>query len=197
MASFWLTIITFLLLLSQRKSNSILLSLPREEISIFKPIIMNPRSSTCGLEFKENLCDNRYQEKEICSNSSAIISCFQACPYGNTLLNMTVQTDQLNLEQMEPCAILKDFGRILTQSKATHSYLFDSYNDICNNMIAQTTWRVFHLKSISDNFLGNLKSNFNRKIYSTTINQQSNYGLTASLWFQQTANNNKNHLDFM
>ena len=54
----------------------------REEVAEFKPIQIEPSSSTCGLELKETLCDNRYQDSTQCSNSSSIINCFQICPYG-------------------------------------------------------------------------------------------------------------------
>ncbi len=77
-------------------------------VAIFKPVQMSPIGCTCGLNIQDTLCDNRLQNSKICSsNDSSIINCLQTCPYGTVLLNVSEQIDQLELEYMQPCQILK------------------------------------------------------------------------------------------
>lgn len=170
--------------------NCQLLIPPREEISAFKPIAITPTSSTCGLELKETLCDNRFQDSKSCSNASSIINCYQICPFGNTFLNLNTNMDQLSLELMEPCEILKDYGHVLSRSKSKYSYLFDRYNNICTSESMMSIWKAFDLKTISDVFLRNSKVNLVKKGFGKTTYSKFNSGFTATFWIQQSANNN-------
>ena len=93
---------------------------------------------------------------------------------------------QLELEYMQPCEILKDFGFILARSKSINSYLFDKYNNLCNSDSSKANWRPFELKYVAEKFLDsaslNIASNNNLAQFFT--------GFTVSLWFQQAVANN-------
>ncbi len=163
----------------------------RIEVSSFKPTQIQPTSATCGLELKETLCDNRFQDAAFCSNASSVISCNQICPYGNNFLNLNENMAQLSLEIQNPCEILKDYGKILAaKSKSEYSYLFDRYNNICSDENMKTTWRAFELRTISESFLQNSRTNLVRRGFGKTTYSKFNSGFTATFWIQQVANNN-------
>ena len=104
--------------------------------------------------------------------------------------------NQLSLETMNPCEILRDYGRNLmltssqqidvNQKQSKYSYLFDRYNNICNTENMKTIWQGFDLKSTLDNtFMENsrVKRGFGK-------NSKFNSGFTATFWIQQAVNNN-------
>ncbi len=164
---------------------------PREDISSFKPVQLQPESAICGLDLKETLCDNRFQDSTLCFNDSSIIHCSQICPYGNMFLNLNDNMPQLNLERQNPCEILKDYGKILApKSKSAYSYLFDRYNNICNDENMKTIWSPFELHTIWENFLLNSKMNLVRKSIGKTTYSEFNSGFTVTFWFQQATINN-------
>ena len=124
---------------------------------------------------QESLCDNRFQDSSLCSNLSSIIYCDQTCPYGTVLQNIN-KLNQLNLELMEPCEIIKDFGVLLTKNEKINSYFFDKNNNLCDNDRTKSIWRPFSIISTSDN-----------SFQSSSVFQT---GFSISLWFQQYLSNN-------
>ena len=77
----------FIILILLYNLNAQLLYPNAENVAFYKPVEISPPGSTCGLETKSSLCDNRYQNNALCSNSSSIINCLQQCPYGNIYVN--------------------------------------------------------------------------------------------------------------
>ncbi len=106
---------------------------------------------------------------------SSIIYCDQTCPYGTVLQNIN-KIEQLNLELMEPCEIIKDFGVLLTKGENKNSYLFDKNNNLCDNDRIKSVWRPF-----------SIVSSFESSFESTSVFQT---GFSISLWFQQYLSNN-------
>ena len=179
---YWPLILTFTFV---SVAYSVLLLPETINISDFKPINISPYGSTCGLDFKDTLCDNRLEDNKFCSNISNIIYCDQTCPFGNVFLDIN-KIEQLSLEKMEPCGILKDFGVLLTNtSSSLNSYLFDDGKNQCNNENNKANWKPFYLRNIaSENPLFNLNSDTLSSV------DTFNSGLTISLWFQQNFKNN-------
>lgn len=152
-----------------------------ENIAVNKPLIIQPTGSTCGLELKDTLCDNRLQDK--CSNSTSLFYCDQSCPYGNVLENLN-KLEQTKLEDMNPCVILKDFGYLLSNSTSRYSYLFDKNNNLCNNNARIVAWKPFSLET---NQAKPSITFYNSRTSSLGI---FNSGFTVSFWFQQFMWNN-------
>lgn len=182
--------VLLLLVVLQRTAMSQLMFALKEEISHHKPIKINPTSSTCGLDLKETLCDNRFQDNRFCSNISSVIECHQICPYGNAYVNLNENMKQLDLESMEPCQILKDYGRTLTTSKSMFSYFFDKFNNLCNTDTTRSVWKSFGLQSVSEIFFQDPMINLVRKGFARTTFSKFNSGFTATFWIQQFTNNN-------
>ena len=154
-------------------------------VSELKPVELSPFGSTCGLDFKETLCDNRLQDRQLCSNSSNLIYCDQTCPYANVFVNLN-KIEQLKLEKMQPCQVLKDYGVLLTkETSSSNSYLFDDDFGRCNNENTKATWKPFSLSSVAnENPLFKLNGGALSSI------DLFNSGVTISLWFQQKFANN-------
>lgn len=165
-------IILFIIINLINEIESAILYPESTNVGKFKPTSLNPLGSTCGLEFQETLCDNRFQNNKLCSNTTSIILCDQTCPYGTLIPNIN-RIKQLSLELMEPCEIVKDYGILLTKSDSTNSYLFDKNNNLCDNDRTRSLWRPFPLSLTADN--------------SSSI---TNTGFSLSLWFQQYISNN-------
>ncbi len=170
--------------------NANLLYPPSENIAVFKPLKLIPSGSTCGNELKDTLCDNRIQNsRNQCSNRSSIFYCDQTCPYGNVLENLD-KLKQLNLESMNPCAIVQDFNKLLTRNNPTSqfSYYFDKSNNLCkrnrNGGPGLVLWRPFGLQS---NYLQPSLSFYNFRTPSLSI---LNSGFTMTLWIKQLSQNN-------
>ena len=140
----------------------------------FKPVSLNPLGGTCGVELAESLCENRFQNSKLCTNSSSVINCDQTCPYGRIVQN-TQKIEQLKLELMEPCEIVRDYGILLAKSESTSSYFFDKNNNLCDSDRVKRNWKPFPL-------------------ISSTVSSSSesivNTGFSLILWFQQYISNN-------
>ena len=186
----YFTISLLLAILLKRAVRSQLMFPLKEEIGRYKPIEINPTSSTCGLDLKETLCDNRFQDNQFCSNISSAIECHQICPYGNAFVNLNANMKQLNLESMEPCEILKDYGRTLTNSKSMFSYFFDKFNNLCNTETTKSVWKSFSLQTVSEIFFKESMTNLVKKGFARTTFSKFNSGFTATFWIQQFMNNN-------
>jgi hypothetical protein len=156
-----------------------------DNIAIFKPIAIQPIGSTCGLELKDTLCDNRVQDSKSCSNSSSLFYCDQSCPFGNVLTDLDT-LEQLKLETMNPCHIVKDFGNRLSQAnkQTDHSYYFDKTNSLCINNDEAIRWKPFDLLN---NQASTTLNFYNSRTPGLPI---VNSGFTFSLWFKQFRINN-------
>ena len=155
---------------------------PSENIALFKPVSISPSGSTCGLEFKDTLCDNRFTEPKSCSNPDRIFFCDQTCPYGNTIQNLNL-LDQLALDTMNPCVIFKDFGYILNKnSQSKNSFYFDKTNNLCS--LGNKPWKPFSLSTSRS------KPELSFSSPRTSDSQVLNSGFSMSLWFSQFGSNN-------
>ncbi len=172
--------ITFTLL---NCSNAQLFYPPVEYISINKPKEIQPIGSSCGIELKDTLCDNRIKDSKGCSNSSSIFFCDQTCPYGNVLQNLTA-LEQLKLDQMNPCSIHKDFSKLLSNTSSNFSFYLDKETQLCNENIKISRWIPFNLETSKSN---PPLSFINSRTSSWSI---LNSGFTFSVWFQHFDNKN-------
>jgi len=154
---------------------------PIEYIALNKPLDIHPTGSTCGLELKDTLCDNRLQDPRLCAN--ATFFCDQSCPFGNVLQNLN-DLKQTLLENMNPCVILKDFGYLLATSSSTFSYFFDKNSNLCETSEKVSSWKPFSLAN--DQTRPSL-SFYNARTSSLDI---FNSGLTVTCWFRQFPWNN-------
>ena len=154
---------------------------PIEYIAINKPLDIHPTGSTCGLELKDTLCDNRLQDPRKCAN--ATFFCDQSCPFGNVLQNLN-ELKQTFLESMNPCLILKDFGYLLINRSSTFSYFFDKNSNLCETNEKLSSWKPFSLEN--DQARPTLTF-YNSRTPSLDI---FNSGLTVSCWFRQFPWNN-------
>lgn len=175
----YILIVNYLIKLGSLK----LLYPPNENLATYKPISIKPSGTTCGLELKDTLCNNLLLDDRACSNSSSLFYCDQSCPYGNVLRNL-YKLEQLKLELMNPCVVLKDHKYLLTNSSPANSYYFDGDNDVCNTANRIILWRPFSLEStLSKPEL----SFFNSRTSGLFV---VNSGLTFTLWFKQFDLNN-------
>lgn len=172
------------ILASTRLKEARLLYPPGDYIATYKPALITPIGSVCGLEYKDTLCDNWYTDDQSCSNSSRIIYCDQTCPYGNVVPNLN-RLEQLKLEAMNPCVIFKDFTYLMVNSSGSkNSYYFDKTNNLCplNNKISQ--WKPFILE------FSKSEPEFSFSDSRTSDAQVLDSGLSVSLWFTQSGSNN-------
>jgi hypothetical protein len=174
---FWITITLI------NRINTQLFYPSAEYISINKPREIQPIGSSCGIELKDTLCDNRIKDSKGCSNSSSIFFCDQSCPYGNVLQNLTA-LEQLKLDQMNPCSIRKDFSKVLFNSSSKFSFYLNKDTQLCNENIKISRWIPFNLETSKSN---PSLSFINSRTSSWLI---LNSGFTFSIWFQQVVNTN-------
>ena len=156
---------------------------PVEYVAINKPLELHPTGSTCGLELKDTLCDNRLQDPRLCSNASSLFYCDQSCPFGNVLQNLNGLRQTL-LEDMNPCVILKDFGYVLNNFSTSYSYFFDKNNNLCDTNQRVSAWKPF---SLENNQARPILSFYNSRTSNLEI---FNSGFTLTLWFRQFSWNN-------
>ena len=160
-------------------------------IAPFKPLRLSPTGSTCGLEFKDTLCDNRIEGNRC--NSNSIFFCDQTCPFGNVLENLN-EIEQIKLDNMNPCTVIQDFNTLITNvnPKTQYSYYFDLKRNLCarkktlNNQDTQNEffWRFLSLEST---YLQPSLSFYNFRTPGLAILDS---GFTFSSWFKQQPNNN-------
>jgi len=162
---------------------------PVQSVATFKNVELTPAGSTCGLEYKDTLCDNRYQNSKLCSNTSATIYCDQTCPYGVVMTGLVRVTEQLSLETMSSCACAKDFGLLLSaNSSATNSYYFDQNNEFCKaNGINAKKWKPFSLQTVTDKMTPHTSAS---STLSNSLLSNLYSGFTFSLWMRQLELNN-------
>lgn len=127
----------------------------------------------------ESLCDNRNQTSDSCLNPNSTLNCYQLCPYGKILANIN-KLNQLKLELMEPCEIIKDYNFLLTESDSLHSYFFgkSNNNNKCVNDGTASVWKPFIFNLTSYKFFSELSS--------MSVLQN---GFSVSLWFKQFISN--------
>ena len=172
-----------------------------------------PSSSTCGVEVKETMCNNKYDSRQSVSdirksNCSEII-CDQSCPYGYSYAHLG-KTRQVHLEMMNPCHVLKDFSNLLRTSKYItdqaeddepqekflyYSYFFDRNTTLCSNM-SDRIWNPLRLDSWAYSPLNKYSNKFLRVSPSLAMSDSwqkqalDNFGLSLTVWLKQLANNN-------
>lgn len=175
-------IIIFITIKLIRSLSANLLYPPSENIAIYKPLFVHPTGTTCGLELKDTLCDNRLVNTP-CSNASNLFFCDESCPYGNSLENLNY-LDQIKLENMNPCSIIKDFANVLSKTNTTFSYYFDRNNNLCSNFERTINLKPFSLETTR---ISPVLSFFNSR---TTAYPILNTGFTFTIWFRQFRSNN-------
>ncbi|RNA01582.1 atlastin-like isoform X2 [Brachionus plicatilis] len=167
---------------SPRLKSGQLLYPASENIALFKPVYVSPQGSTCGLEYKDTLCDNRFTDDKSCSSPERIFFCDQTCPHGNTIQNLN-QLDQLKLDTMNPCVIFKDYGYTLNQNgPSKNSYYFDKTNNLC--ALNTRPWKPF---ALSTSRSGPKLTHSSPRTSDLDILQS---GFSLSLWFTQSGSNN-------
>jgi hypothetical protein len=176
-------VILIIMILHLYTINAALMYPEADNIAINKQVLIHPMGSTCGLELKDSLCDNRFQDNKLCSNTSALFYCDQSCPYGNVLTDFD-KIEQLKLENMNPCLIVKDYGSKLSKQDSGFSYYFDKTNNLCNNNDETVKWKPFDL--INSQAKPSL-SFYNTRTPGLSI---ADSGFTLSLWFRQFRINN-------
>lgn len=163
---------------------------PLENISLLKPLTIQPSGSTCGLEVKDTLCSNLILDDSntVCSNVSNLFKCDQSCPYGNVLTGLE-KLKTLNVELTNPCEVVKDYvmlvknAKMNNQSLSSCSYYFDPISSSeCNINGRVVNWKPFNLET--SQVIPTIS------FYNSRTPSILQSGLTLTLWFRQTNLNN-------
>ena len=202
-------VLSFLMLLAVTVVHGQLLQQPPSaNIARGKPLRISPSGSTCGMELKDVLCDNRLIGSYQCGNSNGNNSsaengngnvststfyCDQSCPYGNVLSNLLAQSTPLALDNMEPCRITKDFevyaaaSSVRSDGISNYSYLIDQAetSSSCQLNKSALVWKPFDL-SVSQS--RPVLTFHNPRTPSPPAVLDS--GFTVSFWFRQFYANN-------
>ena len=185
---------------------------PVRNLALTSRLELLPSSSTCGVEVKETMCNNRYDSRQSASdirkNNCSEIICDQSCPYGYSYVNLG-KTRQVHLEMMNPCYVLKDFSNLLRTSKYIdqsedgeaqekflfYSYFFDRNNSLCSNM-SDRVWNPLRLESWAYSPLNKYNNKLLRISPSLAMSDSwqkqalDNFGLSLTVWFKQLTNSN-------
>jgi hypothetical protein len=185
---------------------------PVENLAPFKPTLIRPSGTTCGLELRDTLCSNLILDSKACqpqqqqqqpfinstsstttlSPSPYLFFCDQSCPFGNVLANLS-HLPQLPLEQMNPCVVVKDHVTALMRhddssidnesSGRVWSYYFDpAGNSFCNGNGRVVAWRAFSLETSHQSPYIGF--------YNARTPAILKSGVTLTIWFRQAQSNN-------